>query len=76
MIEGLRTDSLYLFDTGLRVSQVLAGASVAAALVYLAINGSLPHDRDKLLVNIAASNAAKEEEEAEAEENAESDDKK
>ena len=73
MIEGLRTDSLYLFDTGLRVSQVLAGASVAAALVYLAVNGSLPHDKEKLLVNIAAANAAKAEEEAEAKENTKSD---
>ena len=54
LIEGLRTDSLYLFDTGLRVSQVLAGLSVAAALAFLAINGSLPHDKEKLLVNIAA----------------------
>ena len=52
MIEGLRTDSLYLFDTGLRVSQLLAGLSFVAALVFLAINGSLPHDESKMLVNI------------------------
>ena len=50
-IEGLRTDSLYLFETGLRVSQVLAGASVVIALIYLAINGSRTHDENKLFVN-------------------------
>ena len=54
LIEGLRTDSLYLFNTGLRVSQVLGGLSVLAALVFLAVNGSLPHDRRKMLVNIVA----------------------
>jgi len=54
IIEGLRTDSLYLFNTGLRVSQVLAGLSVLAALVYLAVNGSLPHDKRKMLVNRVA----------------------
>jgi len=52
LIEGLRTDSLYLFNTGLRVSQVLGGLSVVAALVYLAVNGSRPHDPDKMYVNI------------------------
>ena len=52
-IEGLRTDSLYLFSTGLRVSQVLAALSVVAAIVFLAINGSLPHDKSKMLVNMA-----------------------
>lgn len=36
VIEGLRTDSLYLFSTGLRVSQVLAFASCLAALGALA----------------------------------------
>ncbi|MEF9970988.1 MAG: prolipoprotein diacylglyceryl transferase [Oscillospiraceae bacterium] len=50
-IEGLRTDSLYLFNTGLRVSQLLAGLSVAVALIYLAVNGSKRHDLGKLYVN-------------------------
>ncbi len=59
LIEGLRTDSLYLFNTGLRVSQVLAGASVIIALAYLAINGSLPHDKSKMLVNVVADEEAK-----------------
>ena len=40
LIEGLRTDSLYLFGTGLRTSQVLAIAILLAcltALIYFAI---------------------------------------
>ena len=39
-IEGLRTDSLYLFGTGIRTSQLLAGLILAAcltALIYFAI---------------------------------------
>ena len=35
LIEGLRTDSLYFFNTGLRVSQVLGFASALAALAIL-----------------------------------------
>ena len=35
MIEGLRTDSLYLFNTGIRVSQALAAACVAFGIAYL-----------------------------------------
>lgn len=34
-IEGLRTDSLYLFSTGIRVSQLLAAVFFAAALAVL-----------------------------------------
>lgn len=34
-IEGLRTDSLYLFQTGIRVSQLLAAVSCAAAVGLL-----------------------------------------
>lgn len=36
-IEGLRTDSLYLWGTGLRVSQMLAVLSAAAAAVLLVV---------------------------------------
>lgn len=36
-IEGLRTDSLYLGDTGVRVSQLLAAVTCLAALVLLAV---------------------------------------
>ena len=35
LIEGLRTDSLYLFGTGLRVSQVLAALSCIIAICFL-----------------------------------------
>lgn len=35
MIEGLRTDSLYLFGTGIRVSQLLGFASCGAAVILL-----------------------------------------
>lgn len=35
LIEGLRTDSLYLFNTGIRVSQALAIACVIFGVVYL-----------------------------------------
>lgn len=34
-VEGLRTDSLYLFGTGIRVSQLLAGISFVAATAFL-----------------------------------------
>ena len=37
-IEGLRTDSLYLFQTGIRVSQLVALLSVAVAAVFLIRN--------------------------------------
>ena len=37
-IEGLRTDSLYLFQTGIRVSQLVALLSVAVAVVFLVRN--------------------------------------
>jgi len=51
LIEGLRTDSLYLFNSGIRVSQLVGGISCAAALAFLAINGSIPHDPKDLFVN-------------------------
>ena len=45
LIEGLRTDSLYITGTGIRVSQLLAGVSAAAATVVLALlyTGKLRH---------------------------------
>lgn len=36
-IEGLRTDSLYFFNTGLRTSQMLGLVSAAAAIVLMAV---------------------------------------
>lgn len=57
-IEGLRTDSLYLFHTGIRVSQLLAGLCVLAAggvLIYLLIK--LKPDAARLYVNQSATTA-------------------
>ncbi len=51
-IEGLRTDSLYLFGTGIRVSQLLAGLSFVIAgglLVFLLLR--LKPDPERLYVN-------------------------
>ncbi len=51
-IEGLRTDSLYIGSTGIRVSQLLAGVSlVAAVAVMLYIRFRKHPDGSKMLVN-------------------------
>lgn len=51
-IEGLRTDSLYFFNTPIRVSQVFGFATAAVAIVLLVINlVFLKHDPAKLWVN-------------------------
>ena len=56
-IEGLRTDSLYLGGTGIRVSQLLAGASFIVAVgVMLYIRLFREPDGSKMLVNQAADN--------------------
>ena len=51
MIEGLRTDSLYISGTAIRVSQILAAASCAIAVILLVYNAMKPHDPEKLFVN-------------------------
>lgn len=51
LIEGLRTDSLYLFGTSVRVSQLLAALSFLAATFILCYNGSVKHSPEKLYVN-------------------------
>lgn len=51
LIEGLRTDSLYIGATGIRVSQLLATASCAAAVIALVYQAMLPHSPQKLFVN-------------------------
>ena len=51
MIEGLRTDSLYIPGTGIRVSQLLAAASCAAAVIALVYLSMKPHGDDALFVN-------------------------
>ena len=51
VIEGLRTDSLYIPGTAIRVSQLLAAASCGAAVILLVYNAMKPHDPAKLFVN-------------------------
>ena len=50
-IEGLRTDSLYIGATNIRVSQGLSIALVIIALAYLIIQGRREHPPEKLYVN-------------------------
>ncbi|MCI8827494.1 MAG: prolipoprotein diacylglyceryl transferase [Ruminiclostridium sp.] len=50
-IEGLRTDSLYFFDTGLRVSQLLGFASCVLALLLLVWKLKSRPDPGALYVN-------------------------
>ncbi len=60
-IEGLRTDSLYLFHTGIRVSQLLAAIScvIAAAFLVWRLAFKKP-DPAKLYVNQLAAQKAEE----------------
>ena len=51
IIEGLRTDSLYLFGTGIRVSQLLAAVSCAVATALLIYRLSKKPDPAGLYVN-------------------------
>lgn len=53
-IEGMRTDSLYFFSTGLRVSQVLAILSCIVAVVVLIVQLRQPHDPKDLWGNQVA----------------------
>ena len=67
-IEGLRTDSLYLGGTGLRVSQLLAGASFVVAVgVMLYIRLFKEPDGSRMLVNQATGNGEQGTEDAPAE---------
>ena len=50
-IEGLRTDSLYITGTNIRVSQLLAAISCGAAVFVLVWQAMKPHDPEKLFVN-------------------------
>ncbi|HHU21878.1 MAG TPA: prolipoprotein diacylglyceryl transferase [Clostridiales bacterium] len=50
-IEGLRTDSLYLSGTNIRVSQLLAGASLLVGLIILIVNRFRHHEPEQLWVN-------------------------
>lgn len=50
-IEGLRADSLWLFNTGIRVSQLLAGVSFLAAVCIMLFiaNSRMPEDPNMLV---------------------------
>ncbi len=65
-IEGLRTDSLYIGSTDIRVSQLLAAISCVVGGVVLFINLIRSHDPAKLYCNRVAAREA-----AEASQNAE-----
>lgn len=56
MIEGLRTDSLYLGP--IRVSQLLAAVSCLAAVAVLVFMAFRKHDPEKLFVNVVAKRTA------------------
>ena len=57
-IEGLRTDSLYIGHTSLRVSQLLSIALAAIALALLIINARRKHPPEDLYANRVAAAAA------------------
>ena len=61
-IEGLRTDSLYIGSTGIRVSQALSLVLVAAAASLLLWLRGREHPAEKLYVNRAAAKAEAEKE--------------
>ena len=54
-IEGLRTDSLYLGSTNLRISQLVAGLCVVFAVIFLFYNKVFrEHDPEELYVHVKA----------------------
>jgi len=61
VIEGLRTDSLYIPGTDLRVSQILAAVGCVVALVILAVQAVRKQDPARLFVNRVAAERALEE---------------
>ena len=66
-IEGLRTDSLYIGSTGIRVSQLLAAASCAVAVIILVYFAMKRPSADKLFVNRVAQMEKQKEQEQEKE---------
>ncbi len=63
-IEGIRTDSLYLFDTGIRVSQLVALVTVIITVQILVVQLFRKHPKEKLLVNSPQSELLEEQGEA------------
>ena len=73
-IEGLRTDSLYLFNTGIRVSQLVAGLCfIIAGALLLVLVVKLKPDPARLYVNQVAAPAAEAQAEASVPECADAD---
>ena len=64
-IEGLRTDSLYIGHTGIRVSQALSLALVLFSLAVLLLQRRREHPAEKLFVNRAAAAEAEKDSPAE-----------
>ena len=69
LIEGLRTDSLYIPGTAIRVSQLLAAASCGAAVILLVYNAMKPHNPEKMFVSRVRAQASEHKDNAEGEEN-------
>lgn len=63
-IEGLRTDSLYIGSTGIRVSQLLAAASCAAAVILLVYFAMKRPSKENLFVNRVAAKQTEQGEES------------
>lgn len=55
-IEGLRTDSLYVGGTGIRVSQLLSAILVVVFGTVLFINSRKQHTPDELFINLVSGN--------------------
>ncbi|HHV42599.1 MAG TPA: prolipoprotein diacylglyceryl transferase [Clostridiaceae bacterium] len=55
LVEGLRTDPLYITGTDLRVSQVLSALMVVAALVYLLVSSFIKQRHPERAVTVAIS---------------------
>ena len=68
LIEGLRTDSLYIGNTDLRVSQLLAALSCVVAVAVLLIQSFRCHSPEKLFVNRVAALAEEDDEDEDDEE--------
>ena len=57
-IEGLRTDSLYIGATGIRVSQALSAVLIVCSGIYLFIQSRRPHPAEALYANASAGESA------------------
>jgi phosphatidylglycerol:prolipoprotein diacylglycerol transferase len=57
-IEGLRTDSLYIGSSGIRVSQALSAVLIICSAAYLIIQSRRPHPSQAMFVNAPAEDCA------------------